>query len=135
MGSTIHCVAGDGLGIMAGAIIRSFAHLPPPVKIILEYLLGFGFDRSIFRSLFMKDVSGGLYRHSLSGTFIPELLSMNLLMSGMVPVSNILFSNIVGSHDPASCAFRFIMSMALLAGPALAYPMNRQLVSKRLNMV
>lgn len=132
LGSTIHCVAGDGIGILAGAIIGSLAHLQPPVEIILEYLLGFGFGWSIFQSLFMKDMSGGSYRHSLSSTFIPEMLSMNLLMSGMVPVSNILFSNVVGSHDPLSGAFWFIMSMALLTGLALAYPMNWWLVSKNL---
>lgn len=52
------------------------------------------------------------------------MLSMNLLMSEMVSVSNILFSNVVGGREPRSGAFWFIVSMALLTGLSLAYPMN-----------
>jgi hypothetical protein len=33
----------------------------------------------------MREMAGGSYRRSLASTFIPELLSMNLLMTGMVP--------------------------------------------------
>ena len=32
----------------------------------------------------MRDMAGGSYRRALGGTFVSELLSMNLLIAGMV---------------------------------------------------
>src|SRR5215470_19117224 len=53
LGSTMHCVAGDGLGILIGAVIGSKLHLSPPGELALEYVLGFGIGWTIFQSLFM----------------------------------------------------------------------------------
>jgi hypothetical protein len=39
----MHCVAGDGIGILAGAVIRSALRLSEPLRVALEYILGFGF--------------------------------------------------------------------------------------------
>src|SRR5215831_5502454 len=69
LGSTMHCVAGDGVGIIAGAVLSS----------------AFGIGWTIFQALFMRDMAGGSYRRALTDTFIAELLSMNFLMAGMVP--------------------------------------------------
>jgi Domain of unknown function (DUF4396) len=85
LGSTMHCVAGDGIGILAGAVIGSVFHLTAPLHIALEYVLGFGFGWTIFQALFMRDIAGGSFPRSLRMTFIPEFLSMNALMAGMVP--------------------------------------------------
>jgi hypothetical protein len=43
LGSTMHCVAGDGGGILVGAAVASYWTLSHPVGIVLEYSLGFGF--------------------------------------------------------------------------------------------
>ena len=77
LGSTMHCVAGDGIGILAGAAIGSVLTLPHLADIALEYVLGFGFGWTIFQALFMRDMAGGSYRRSLTSTFMPEFLSMN----------------------------------------------------------
>ncbi len=69
LGSTMHCVAGDGLGILAGAIIGSLIGLSNYGDVALEYFLGFGFGWTIFQSLFMRNMAGGSYRRALSGTF------------------------------------------------------------------
>jgi len=37
LGSTMHCVAGDGIGILAGAAFASYLTLSRPVDIALEY--------------------------------------------------------------------------------------------------
>jgi len=124
LGSTMHCVAGDGVGILTGAVIGALVRIPHIADIALEYVLGFAFGWTIFQSLFMRGMVGGSYSRSLSSTFSPELLSMNLLMSGMVPVMSLAMRNIAGSHDPSMAAFWFRMSIALLAGFAIAYPMN-----------
>ena len=39
LGSTMHCVAGDGVGILAGAVIASHFHLPKAADVALEYVL------------------------------------------------------------------------------------------------
>jgi hypothetical protein len=132
LGSTIHCVAGDGVGILAGAVIVAFLHLTPLVDIALEYLLGFGFGWTIFQALFMRKMSKGSFRRALSNTFIPELLSMNGVMAGMVPVMTLAMANVPGSHDPLGPTFWFIMSMALLAGFIVTYPINWWLVANNL---
>ncbi len=132
LGSTIHCVAGDGVGILAGAVLAGFLHISRLADVALEYVLGFGFGWTIFQALFMRGMAGGSYRRALAGTFIPELLSMNALMAGMVPVMTIAMDRIPDSRDPLTPSFWFVMSMALLAGFVVAYPVNWWLVANRL---
>ena len=132
LGSTIHCVAGDGIGILVGAVISSVIHVSPFFDVPIEYFLGFLFGWAIFQSLFMRDMAGGSYRRSLASTFIPELLSMNLLMTAMIPISTISLANLPGGHNPLGVVFWFIFSMALLGGLGMAYPMNWWLVSRHL---
>jgi hypothetical protein len=128
----MHCVAGDGVGILAGAVIASLFHLSKSADIGLEYALGFGFGWSVFQSLFMRGMAGGSCLRALSGTFFPELLSMNCLMAGMVPAMTLAMKSAPGSHNPSGPAFWFIMSMALLVGFITAYPMNWWLVSRHM---
>ena len=132
LGSTMHCVAGDGVGILAGAVIASLFHLPKVTDIALEYALGFGFGWSVFQSLFMRDMAGGSYLRALSSAFFPELLSMNCLMAGMVPAVTLAMASTPASRDPSVPSFWFIMSMALLVGFITAYPMNWWLVSRHM---
>lgn len=132
LGSTMHCVAGDGVGILVGAAISSILGLHGPNELLLEYVLGFTFGWTIFQALFMRDMVGGSYPRSLSSTFIPELLSMNLLMAGMVPMMILLRSVLAPTVGPEAPAFWFVMSMALLTGFIFAYPMNWWLVANNL---
>ena len=132
LGSTMHCVAGDGVGILAGAVIASVLQLPGVLDVALEYALGFGFGWTIFQALFMRGDAGGSYKTALRHTFVPELLSMNVLMAGMVPTMLLAMKYVPGAHDPAGPAFWFVMSMALLVGFVTAYPMNWWLVSRHL---
>jgi hypothetical protein len=132
LGSTMHCVAGDGVGILTGAVLSSILGLRGPAEVILEYILGFGFGWTIFQALFMRDMAGGSYSRALASTFTSELLSMNILMTGMVPTAMILKAHIAAASDPTKPAFWFVMSMALLVGFIFAYPMNWWLVANHL---
>jgi Domain of unknown function (DUF4396) len=69
---------------------------------------------------------------ALKRTFIPELLSMNLLMAGMVPTAMALRRHVDLAGDPAHARFWFVMSTALLVGFIIAYPMNWWLVANHL---
>jgi hypothetical protein len=132
LGSAMHCVAGDGVGILAGAVLASVLGLAGPAEVILEYVLGFAFGWAIFQALFMRDMAGGSYRRSLATTFVPELLSMNFLMAGMIPTVTFLKARIPSAANPAAPAFWFVMSMGLLVGLLVAYPINWWLVANHL---
>ncbi len=132
LGSAMHCVAGDGAGIVGGAILGALLGLSGAVDLAVEYLLGFGFGWTIFQALFMKGSMGGGYRQALRQTFIPEFVSMNALMAGMIPVMRSGMRTITGSQSPGNPAFWFIMSLALLTGFIVAYPVNWWLVTHHL---
>jgi len=132
LGSTMHCVAGDGVGIIAGAVLSSVLHLAGPAEVALEYVLGFGFGWTIFQALFMRDMAGGSYPRALKSTFVPELLSMNFLMAGMVATVMTLKRYVPSADDPLTPNFWFAMSMGLLVGFVIAYPINWWLVANHL---
>lgn len=132
LGSTMHCAAGDGIGIIAGAGIGAILGLSAWGDFALEYILGFGFGWAFFQAFAMRDMVGGSYARSLKETFIPELVSMNLLMTGMIPTMKFLMPRIEGAGDPFQLAFWFTMSMALIVGFVLAYPINWWLVVNRM---
>jgi hypothetical protein len=132
LGSTMHCVAGDGVGILVGAVLSSVLALAGLVEIAVEYVLGFAFGWTVFQALFMRDMAGGSYRRALRDGFMPELLSMNLLMAGMVPAVTALRRHVAGAGDPLTPGFWFVMAVGLLIGFVLAYPMNWWLVANHL---
>lgn len=132
LGSTMHCAAGDGLGIIAGAAIGGSLTLGYWSDFALEYILGFGLGWAFFQAFAMRSMAGGSYAASLKKTFLPEFLSMNVLMAGMHLVSKYGMMRVPGAMDLTQPSFWFLMSMALLAGFAFAYPMNWWLVANHL---
>src|SRR5438046_4581149 len=88
-GSTIHCVAGDATGIILAAAATAALGLPMWLDLIVEYAAGFAFGLFIFQSLFMTSIMGGTYLDNVRKTFLPELISMNFMMSGMAPVMSL----------------------------------------------
>ncbi len=132
VGSSIHCLAGDATGIIVTATITSLLGLPMGLDAVLEYAAGFSFGLFIFQALFMKDMFGGSYWQAVKGTWLPEWLSMNGVMAGMIPVMVILMTRDMGAMEPSSLRFWGIMSLASLVGAILAYPINYWLVKNKL---
>ena len=128
----MHCVAGDGIGIVVGAAIGAVLSLTFWPDFLLEYVLGFGFGWAFFQAFAMRDMAGGSYLRSLRMTVLPELLSMNLLMTGMLLTSRFARKSVEGGGDPARPQFWFIMSMALIVGFVCAYPINWWLVANHM---
>lgn len=131
VGSTMHCVAGDGLGILVTAAVVAPLGLPKAVDLTIEYVVGFTLGWTIFQALFMRNMAG-TYRRSLRKTFLPEFLSMNFLMAAMMVTSSTLMSAAPIAADPTHPAFWFVMSIALSVGFVVAYPINWWLVSRGL---
>ncbi|HYZ09095.1 MAG TPA: DUF4396 domain-containing protein [Pseudonocardiaceae bacterium] len=133
IGSTVHCIAGDATGIVAAAVITSALGLPMWVDLIVEYVAGFGFGLFVFQAMFMKDMMGGSYRVALRGAFVPEWLSMNMMAAGMFPVMIFLMmGRDMRAMDPAAPQFWAVMSLGVIVGFFVAYPVNVWMVAKNL---
>ena len=131
-GSAIHCMAGDATGVIVAAAITTALRLPMWQDVIVEYAFGFGFGLLIFQALFMRDMAGGSYWGALRASFMPEWLSMNAVMAGMIPTMVVLMSKDMAAMHASSLRFWGVMSLATLVGFAVAYPVNLWLVGVRL---
>ncbi|WP_343640192.1 DUF4396 domain-containing protein [Roseateles sp.] len=130
-GSTIHCVAGDATGIILAAVVTASLGLPMWLDLIVEYLAGFGFGLFIFQSLFMKNMMGGSYWENVRKSFMPEFISMNAMMAGMAPVMTLLMmGRDMRAMAPTELLFWGVMSVGVIAGFAVAYPVNVWMVSR-----
>jgi manganese oxidase len=129
IGSTIHCVAGDATGIILAATVTAILGFPMWVDLIVEYVAGFAFGLFIFQSLFMKDMFGDSYLRSLRHSFMPEWLSMNMMMAGMVFVMvPLMMGRDMRAMEPNQLVYWWTMSLGVIAGFFAAYPVNLWLV-------
>lgn len=130
VGSAIHCVAGDATGIVFAATITALLGFPMWVDLIVEYALGFAFGLFIFQALFMKDMMGGSYRRALTHSLIPEWLSMNMVMAGMIPAMVVLMmGQDMRAMEPMHLVYWGAMSASIIIGFVVAYPVNVWLVA------
>jgi hypothetical protein len=128
LGSTIHCVAGDATGVIASAAVTATLGQPMWLDVVVEYVAGFAFGLLVFQALFMRRMLGGSYIEAVRRSLMPEWLSMNAVMAGMIPVMVLLVSRDMAAMEPSSPRFWGIMSLAVMAGTVLAYPLNIWLV-------
>jgi hypothetical protein len=131
VGSTVHCIAGDATGIILAAVVTALLGFPMWVDVIVEYIFGFLLGLLIFQALFMRDMMGGSYRENVRRSFLPELLSMNMMMAGMAPVMIFLMmGRDMRAMWPTEPLFWFVMSLGVTVGFIIAYPVNLWLVAK-----
>ena len=72
---------------------------------------------------------GGSYAKALQRTLMPEWLSMNAVMAGMIPVMVVLMTHDMRAMEVTSLRFWGVMSLATLVGAIIAYPVNVWLVA------
>jgi len=131
VGSTVHCVAGDATGIILAAAVTALVGFPMWIDVIVEYVFGFLLGLLVFQSFFMRAIMGGSYSENVRRSFMPELLSMNMMMAGMAPVMILLMmGRDMRAMWPGEALFWFVMSLGIIVGFAIAYPINLWLVAK-----
>ena len=131
VGSTVHCVAGDATGIILAAAVTALLGFPMWIDVIVEYVFGFLLGLLVFQSLFMRAIMGGSYSENVRRSFLPELLSMNMMMAGMAPVMILLMmGRDMRAMWPGEPLFWFVMSLGITVGFLIAYPINVWLVTK-----
>jgi FtsP/CotA-like multicopper oxidase with cupredoxin domain len=132
-GSTIHCLAGDATGIITAAVITALVGLPMWQDMIIEYIAGFLFGLLVFQALFMRKMMGGSYLQNVRRSFLPEFISMNAMMAGMLPVMGLLMmGRDMRAMQPDELLFWGVMSLGVIAGYAIAYPFNVWMVANQL---
>ncbi|MDQ6870949.1 MAG: DUF4396 domain-containing protein [Gemmatimonadota bacterium] len=131
VGSTVHCIAGDATGIILAAAATALLGFPMWIDVIVEYVFGFLLGLLIFQALFMRRMMGGSYGENVRRSFLPELLSMNMMMAGMAPVMIFLMmGRDMRAMWPTEPLFWFVMSLGITVGFLIAYPVNVWLVAK-----
>ncbi len=98
---------------------------------MVEYVAGFLLGLFIFQALFMRRIMGGSYWENVRRSFMPEFLSMNMMMAGMAPIMIFLMmGRDMRAMWPGEPLFWFVMSLGVVAGFFVAYPINVWLVAK-----
>ncbi len=132
LNSEMHCLAGDATGIILAASIVPVFGLANGWDVTIEYIAGFVSGLFVFQALMMRAMYQGNYFKAVRSTFFAETVSMNLVMTGMIPVMVLLASAWPDSMNPLSPTFWFRMSLATIVGGVFAFPVNYWLVKKHL---
>ncbi len=132
LNSEMHCLAGDATGIIIAAAIVPVSALANGWEIVIEYLAGFVCGLFVFQALMMRAMYDGRYLLAVRKTFFAETVSMNMVMTGMIPTMVLLAAAWPESSDPLSPQFWFRMGIATIVGGVIAYPVNHWLVASGL---
>ena len=116
LNSEMHCLAGDATGIVVAASILPVFGLTNGWDATVEYLAAFVSGLFIFQALMMAGMYDGDYWKAVRKTFFAETVSMNMVMTGMLPVMLILAGHWPGSEEPHNPSFWFRMSVATIVG-------------------
>ncbi len=128
-GAVIHCVAGDGLGIMSAMVIARATGMSFWQEFWFEYAVGFAFGLFIFQLLSMRAMADGILP-ALAMAFRAEFFSMLTVMGGMGAVMAFVTPSVVGSQPhPLTYAFWGFGMIGLLVGYVFTFPMNWMLVA------
>ena len=130
-GSVIHCVAGDALGIVAAAIVTSFLGMPMYGDMIVEYIVGFLVGWLLFQTVPIMHMNHISFQSALRTGFWAELLSLTFMVLGMFPTMYYLM-NLWSVMSLGWFTFWFVISISILVGSMVTYPINWWMVAKGL---
>lgn len=128
--ATVHCTAGQLSGMLLVAVLASPLHLPILLEFGAEYVGGVSIGLFVFKALSMRTRAAGSYWRSARASWLGEVLAMNAMMAGMIPVMTWLMALDMRVMDPGSIYFWGTMSLASVAGTITTYPLLAWLLSK-----
>ncbi len=128
-GSVIHCVGGDGMGIMTAMVVARLVGLSFWQEFWFEYAVGFLFGWFIFQYLSFRYMDDASRPEAYFKAFRGEFPSMVTVMLGMGVVMRLVTPHVVGMQpSPWTYGFWGFGSLGLLVGFVLTYPTNAWLV-------
>lgn len=123
-GAVIHCVAGDGLGIMTAMVIARLLEMSFWQEFWFEYLVGFLFGWFIFQYKSMTMMTDSKLM-ALAMAFRAEFMSMMTVMAGMGAVMGYVTPLAVTEQPkPLTYAFWGFGTLGLMVGYVFTWPMN-----------
>jgi hypothetical protein len=123
-GAVIHCVAGDGAGIMTAMVIARAAGMSFWQEFWFEYLVGFAFGLFIFQRKSMAMMTDDIPTQ-LAMAFRAEFFSMLTVMGGMGAVMTYITPMVATQQPkPLTAAFWGFGMFGLLVGYVFTFPMN-----------
>jgi hypothetical protein len=123
-GSVIHCVGGDGVGIITAMVLARVAGLSFWEEWWFEYLVGFLFGTLVFQYKAMS-LHAGSWAQAIYMAFRGEWYSMLSVMAGMGLVMGVVTPLVVTAQPPPDTyAFWGFAALGLLVGFVLTYPVN-----------
>ncbi len=127
-GSVIHCVGGDGLGVITGMVFARLLGMSFWQEYWFEYAVGYVFGWFIFQYVAMRMMTDSPIKALLMGAR-GEFFSMLTVMAGMGLIMGYVTPLAVGEQPkPYTYAFWGFSALGLMAGFVLTYPMNWLLV-------
>ncbi len=127
-GSVIHCVGGDGLGIVTAMVFARIVGLSFWGEFWAEYVVGFLFGWFIFQYKAMRAMAGSALMALWMGGRA-EFFSMITVMAGMGAVMGFVTPlSVAEQPPPQTFAFWGFVALGLFAGYVLTFPMNWLLV-------
>jgi Domain of unknown function (DUF4396) len=128
VGSDIHCVGGDGLGIMSAMVVTRLLGFSFWPEFWAEYIAGFAFGWFLFQAPAMRHM-GHSWPTAIWKGGRAEFFSMATVMLGMALVMRFVTPSLVGHPPkPDTAAFWGFGALGLLVGSIVTYPMNWWLV-------
>lgn len=127
-GAVIHCVAGDGLGIVTAMVIARWLKVSFWQEFWFEYAVGFAGGWFIFQRRSMQRMSDSTWQ-VLAMAFRAEFFSMLAVMGGMGAVMAFVTPlAITHQPPPQTTGFWGFAMLGLVVGFVLTYPMNLLMV-------
>jgi hypothetical protein len=128
IGSAIHCVGGDGLGIITAMVVARTWNFSFWQEFWFEYAGGFAFGWFIFQYVAMRSMADSALK-ALWMAGRAEFFSMMTVMAGMGAVMAFVTPLVIGEQpDPTTFGFWGFAALGLLVGFIVTYPMNLVLV-------
>ena len=127
--SAIHCVGGDGLGIMTAMIAALLLGFSFWQEFWFEYLVGYFCGWFIFQTWAMRIMNNDWLMAIWKGGRA-EFFSMITVMIGMGVTMRFVTSSVVAAQPPpGTWSFWTFGALGLIVGFILTYPMNYWLVT------
>lgn len=127
-GAVIHCVAGDGFGIMTAMVIARAAGMSFWQEFWFEYIVGFAIGWFIFQRKSMTMMTDNLAKQ-LGMAFRGEFFSMLTVMAGMGCVMTYITPLVTTAQPkPLTSTFWGFGMLGLLVGYIFTFPMNWMMV-------
>jgi len=130
-GETMFGVVGHAIGIALAFstfyLILSFSESSPLSIALRLYGLPLIVGLLIFQAPFMTFMMGSPYLNAVARRFITEVISLNFVLVGMLPVGGILMSlceKHLGMRGPGSALFWGVIIICAFAGALTVYPFN-----------